>query len=63
MKNKPDWAFIVVLTLLILCLFVMGYGFYRLLEIQNNFKYSKGDACEVEVQFKDSKAVFVGKIV
>ena len=55
--NKRDRVILVVATFAVLCLFCMGYGVYKL--IHGN----TGEDCEVEVQFNDSKATYIGKTV
>jgi hypothetical protein len=50
-------ATVIVVTLLLLAIFSMGFGFYRL--ISGN----TGQDCAVEVQFKDSTATYIGKTV
>lgn len=52
-----DRATVVVATLLLICIVSMCFGFYKL--INGN----KGQDCAVEVQFKDSKATYIGTSV
>lgn len=53
-----DRATVVVATLLLAGMFGMGYGFYTLL-----YPSAKGQDCAITVQFKDSKATYIGKTV
>ena len=53
-----DRSTVVVATLLLAGIFGMGYGFYTLL-----YPSAKGQDCAVEVQFKDSKATYIGRTV
>lgn len=53
-----DRSTVVVATLLLAGMFGMGYGFYTLL-----YPSAKGQDCAVTVQFKDSKATYIGKTV
>ena len=53
-----DRSTVVVATLLLAGMFGMGYGFYTLL-----YPSAKGEDCAVTVQFKDSKATYIGKTV
>jgi hypothetical protein len=52
-----DRATVVVATLLLICIVAMCFGFYRL--INGN----AGQECAIEVQFKDSKATYIGTTV
>lgn len=52
-----DRATVVVATLLLICIVSMGFGVYQLLN------GNKGQECEVTVQFKDSKATYIGRSV
>ena len=52
-----DRATVVVVTLLLICIVSMCFGFYRL--INGN----AGQECAIEVQFKDSRATYIGKTV
>ena len=49
---------VVVATLLLAGILGMGYGFYTLL-----YPSAKGQDCAITVQFKDSKATYIGKTV
>lgn len=53
-----DRSTVVVATLLLAGMFGMGYGFYALL-----YPSEKGQDCAITVQFKDSKATYIGKTV
>ncbi len=55
--SKLDRATVVVATLLLIALTSMGYGVYKL------FNVTKGQDCQIEVQFKDSRATYIGKTV
>jgi len=55
-KNM-DRATVVVATLLLICIVSIGFGLYK---IMNG---NKGQPCSVEVQFKDSKATYIGTSV
>jgi hypothetical protein len=52
-----DRATVVVVTLLLICIVSMCFGFYRLIN------GSAGQECAIEVQFKDSRATYIGKTV
>lgn len=54
--RKMDRASVAVATLLLICI-AMGFGVYQLLH------GNKGQDCAVEVQFKDSKATYIGTSV
>ncbi len=56
-SNKSDRAVVIVATLLLIAVVSMGYGVYKL------FHATKGQDCAVEVQFKDSKATYIGTSV
>jgi hypothetical protein len=56
-SNKSDRAVVIVATLLLIAVLSMGYGVYKL------FHATKGQDCAVEVQFKDSKATYIGQSV
>ena len=53
-----DRSTVVVATLLLAGMLGMGYGFYTLL-----YPSAKGQDCAITVQFKDSKATYIGKTV
>ena len=55
--SKSDRAVVIVVTLLLIAIVSMCFGFYRLLS------GNKGQDCAVEVQFKDSKATYIGQSV
>ena len=52
-----DRVVVVVTALLLIAIVSMGYGFYKL--ISGN----ESEECAVEVQFKDSKATYIGTSV
>lgn len=55
--RSVDRTTVVVATLLLICIVSMGFGVYQLLN------GNKGQECEVTVQFKDSKATYIGRSV
>jgi hypothetical protein len=55
--RSVDRAMVVISVLLILCLFSIGFGLYKLIN------RNKGQECAVTLQFKDSKATYIGKTV
>ena len=55
--SKSDRAVVIVVTLLLIAIVSMCFGFYKL--INGN----AGQECAVEVQFKDSKATYIGTSV
>jgi hypothetical protein len=52
-----DRATVVVVTLIFIAFVSMGFGLYKL--VNGN----KGQDCQIEVQFQDSKATYIGKTV
>jgi hypothetical protein len=52
-----DRATVVIATLLLICIVSIGYGLYKLMH------RNKGQECAVTLQFKDSKATYIGKTV
>lgn len=52
-----DRSTVVVATLLLISIVAMCFGFYRI--INGN----AGQECAIEVQFKDSKATYIGTTV
>jgi hypothetical protein len=52
-----DRSTVVVATLLLIAVVSMGFGVWKL------FHATKGQDCAVEVQFKDSKATYIGQSV
>ena len=54
-----DRATVVVATLLLIFTVSMVYGLYKII-IE---PVSKGQDCQIEVQFQDSKATYIGKTV
>jgi hypothetical protein len=55
--RSGDRAVVIVATLLLIAVVSMGFGIYKLLN------GNKGQNCAVEVQFKDSKATYIGTSV
>ena len=55
--SSIDRATVVVATLLLICIVSMGFGLYKLMH------GTKGQDCQIEVQFKDSKATYIGTSV
>jgi hypothetical protein len=55
--RSVDRATVVVATLLLICICSIGFGLYKLMH------GNKGSECAVEVQFKDSKATYIGTSV
>ena len=53
--RTTDRATVIVVTLLIVAIVSMCFGFYKL--INGN----TGQDCEVSLQFKDSKATYIGR--
>lgn len=59
--HSADRSFLVVCAMgivLVVALGVMVYGLVKLVEAP-----AKGTPCEIEVQFKDSKATYIGRSV
>jgi hypothetical protein len=56
-NRATDRATVIVVTLLLVAIVSMGFGFYRL--ISGN----TGQDCAVEVRFQDSTATYIGKTV
>ena len=56
-NNCNKRATVVIATLLVLCIFSMGFGIWKLIH------ENTGLDCAVEVQFNDSKATYIGKTV
>ena len=52
-----DRATVIVVTLLLVAIVSMGFGVWKLLH------GNKGSQCQIEVQFKDSKATYIGTSV
>ena len=57
MNNKYDRATVVLTVLMALCAGVVVYEIYKFLATPT------GQECAIEVQFKDSKATYIGRIV
>ena len=56
--RSVDRAMVVISVLLILCLFSIGYGLYRLMDKH------KGQECAVTLQFNNNvKATYIGRTV
>jgi hypothetical protein len=55
--SSVDRATVVVATLLLICILSICLGLYKL------YNGNTGEDCEVEVQFNDSKATYIGKTV
>jgi hypothetical protein len=55
--RSGDRAVVIVVTLLLVAIVSMGFGFYKLLS------GNKGQECAVTLQFKDSKATYIGTSV
>ena len=58
MNDKYKRATVVIAVLMAICFCSMCYGVYKLL-----FTPTTGQECVIEVQFKDSKATYVGRTV
>jgi len=56
-NNKSDRAVVIVATLLLIAVVSMSWGVWKL------FHATKGQDCQIEVQFQDSKATYIGKTV
>jgi hypothetical protein len=56
MNDKYKRATVVVAVLMVLCMVSLCYGIYKLL-------HTTGQECQIEVQFKDSRATYVGRTV
>lgn len=52
-----DRAAVVIATLLLICIVSIGFGLYKLMN------RNKGQECAVTLQFKDSKATYIGRTV
>ena len=52
--TRVDRATVIVVTLLLVAIVSMGFGVWKL------FNGNTGQDCAVEVQFKDSKAIYIG---
>ena len=57
MNNKYSRDTVGITVLMIIGMLSLCYGIYKLLHID------AGYPCAVEVQFKDSKAIYIGKSV
>jgi hypothetical protein len=56
-NRAGDRAVVIVATLLLIAVVSMGFGVWKL------FHATKGQDCAVEVQFKDSKATYIGQSI
>lgn len=56
-ERNIDRATVVVATLMFLAFVSMSWGVWKL------FHATKGQDCQIEVQFQDSKATYIGKTV
>jgi hypothetical protein len=57
-ERRVDRAMVVISVLLILCLFSIGFGLYKLIN------RNKGQECAVTLQFNNNvKATYIGKTV
>ena len=56
-SSKSNRATVIVTSLLFVAIVSMAYGVYTLLH------GTKGQQCEITLQFKDSKATYVGRTV
>lgn len=56
-NRTGDRAVVIVATLLLIAVVSMGFGVWKL------FHATKGQDCAVEVQFKDSKATYIGQSI
>jgi uncharacterized membrane protein len=54
--RSTDRATVVICALVLVAVVAMGYGVYKLLN-------TAGQECAIEVQFKDSKATYIGTTV
>lgn len=57
MNNKYSRAAVVITVLMLICMLSLCYGVYKLLHVD------AGYPCAIEVQFKDSKATYIGRTV
>jgi len=55
--RSVDRATVVVATLLLICILSICLGLVKL------YNGNKGQDCQIEVQFQDSKATYIGKTV
>jgi hypothetical protein len=55
--RSVDRATVVIATLLVICILSICLGLYKL------YNGNKGQECQIEVQFNDSKATYIGKTV
>jgi hypothetical protein len=55
--RSVDRATVVVATLLLICILSICLGLVKL------YNGNKGQDCQIEVQFQDSKATYIGKSV
>ena len=55
--KSVDKATVVIATLLVICIVSICVGLFKL------YHGNKGQDCQIEVQFQDSKATYIGKTV
>jgi hypothetical protein len=55
--RSVDRATVVIATLLVICILSICLGLYKL------YNGNPGQDCQIEVQFNDSKATYIGKTV
>ena len=55
--RSVDRATVVIATLLVICILSICLGLYKL------YHGNAGQDCQIEVQFQDSKATYIGKTV
>ncbi len=55
MNDKYSRAAVVISVLMVICMSAICYGFYKLI-----FTPTAGQECAITVQFKDSKATYIG---
>jgi hypothetical protein len=55
--RSVDRATVVIATLLVICIVSICVGLFKL------YHGNKGQECQIEVQFNDSKATYIGKTV
>jgi len=55
--RSADRAVVIISTLILIAVVSMGWGVWKL------FHANAGQDCQIEVQFKDSRATYIGKTV
>jgi hypothetical protein len=58
MNDKYSRATVVIAVLMVICMSAICYGFYKLI-----FTSIAGQECAITLQFKDSKATYIGRTV